>query len=128
MPRFLSQSANCCIAAPPPADYAFEIISNVICAGSASSYCIGNEGFVGKLYQRNHEWRIGISEPISPCRCSLFARSIILEQPLDIVELFLRAQHVAEAAAQFLDDAAGALHVDLARDFHSDVVAIVAAA
>ena len=41
--------------------------------------------------------------------------SIILQQPLDVIELLLRAGDVAEALAQFLDDAAGALHVDLAR-------------
>src|SRR5208337_2537905 len=56
-----------------------------------------------------------------PARC----RSIILEQPFDVIELFLRAQHVAKAAAQFLDDAAGALHVDLARHLHRIVVAVV---
>src|SRR5271169_2612688 len=55
-------------------------------------------------------------------------RSIILQQPLDVVELLLRAQHVAEAAAQFLDDAARALHVDLAGYFDRVVVAVVAPA
>src|SRR5580704_6119666 len=52
--------------------------------------------------------------------------SIILEQPLDIVELFLRAQDVAEAAAQLLDDAAGALHIDFARHLDAEIVRIAA--
>src|SRR6516165_4824524 len=55
-------------------------------------------------------------------------KSIILQQPLDVIELFLRPGEVAETLAQFLDDAAGALHVDLARDFHGSVVAIFAPA
>ena len=54
--------------------------------------------------------------------------SIILEQPLDVIELFLRPSEVAETLAQLLDDAAGALHVDLARYLDREVVAIVMAA
>src|SRR6516225_8787093 len=54
--------------------------------------------------------------------------SIVLQQPLDVIELFLRAGKVAEALAQFLDDAAGALHVDLARHFYRRVVAVFAPA
>ena len=53
---------------------------------------------------------------------------IILQEPLDVVELLLRAQHVAEAAAQLLDDAACALGVDLARHLHRVVVAVFAPA
>ena len=45
---------------------------------------------------------------------------------LDVVELLLRAQHVAEAAAQFFDDAARALHVNLAGHFDRVVVAVLA--
>ena len=41
--------------------------------------------------------------------------SIILQQPLDVIELELRAEALAEALAQLFEDAAGALHVDLAR-------------
>jgi hypothetical protein len=55
-------------------------------------------------------------------------RSIILQQPLDVIELFLRAGHVAEALAQFLDDAARALHIDLARHLDGGIVAIIVAA
>ena len=43
-------------------------------------------------------------------------------------ELLLRTQHVAEAAAQLLDDAACALDVDLARHLHRVVVAVFAPA
>src|ERR1700722_10546543 len=50
--------------------------------------------------------------------------SIILEQPLDIFELFLRAQRIAETAPQLFDDAAGALHIDLARHLDTEVVGI----
>src|SRR5207342_1685443 len=53
---------------------------------------------------------------------------IILQEPLDVVELLLRTQHVAEAAAQLLDDAACALDVDLVRHLHRVVVAVFAPA
>ena len=55
--------------------------------------------------------------PMRGSRCVRSRCLIILQEPLDVVELLLRAQHVAEAAAQFLDDAARALHVDLAGYF-----------
>ena len=48
----------------------------------------------------------------------------ILEQPLEIIELDLRAQRIGEAAAQLLENAARALHVDLARHFDIGVVVI----
>src|SRR6266702_4428977 len=51
--------------------------------------------------------------------------SIILQKPLDVIKLFLRAGKVAEPPAQFVDDAARALHVDLARDLHRRVVAVL---
>src|SRR5579862_4627118 len=51
--------------------------------------------------------------------------SIILEQPLDVIEFLLRAAHIAKPLAQFLDDAAGALNVDLTRHFHRRVVAVL---
>src|SRR3954452_16607803 len=54
--------------------------------------------------------------------------SIIPQQPLDIIELELRAEALAEAAAQLLDDAAGALHVDFAPDPYGGVVGGVAPA
>src|SRR5262249_40106627 len=41
--------------------------------------------------------------------------SVILEQPLDIVQLELRPHRIGKAAAQLLKIAAGALHVDFAR-------------
>src|SRR5262249_47228100 len=56
------------------------------------------------------------------------ARSEILQQPLDILKFELRAEALAEAAAQFLDDAARALRVDLTGHFDRNVVAVVAAA
>ena len=53
-------------------------------------------------------------------------RSIILEQALDVVELELRAERLAEAAAQLLDDAARPLGVDFAGHLHGGVVAVIA--
>src|ERR1043166_8857799 len=53
--------------------------------------------------------------------------SIILQQPLDVVEFDLRAKGFAEPAAQFLEDAAHALHVHFAGDFHRQIVELVAA-
>src|ERR1700683_2432267 len=54
-------------------------------------------------------------------------RSVILQEPLDVIELLLRTQHVAKPPPQLLDNAAGALHVDLARHFHREIVAVIAA-
>src|SRR3954454_3597312 len=65
---------------------------------------------------------------VKPAYDAFGKRSIVLQQPLDVVELELRAGGVAEAAAQLFEDAADALHVDLAGDFHGEVVAEVAAA
>ena len=61
-------------------------------------------------------------------RCVRSRCLIILQEPLDVVEFLLRTQHVAEAAAQLLDDAACALGVDLARHLHRVVVAVFAPA
>src|SRR5579884_1767329 len=61
-------------------------------------------------------------------RSSGLQGSIILQQPLDVIELFLRPADLAIPLAQFLDDAASALHVDLARHFDVVVVAVFAAA
>src|SRR5258708_18222176 len=55
-------------------------------------------------------------------------QSEILQQPLDVIELELRPRRIGKTLAQFLEDAARALHVDLARDFHRNVVAIIAPA
>src|SRR4029453_434997 len=57
---------------------------------------------------------------------AVFRRLEIPEQPLDIVELELRAEGLAEEPAQFLEDAPRALHVDLARHLDRGVVAVVA--
>src|SRR5690349_18786338 len=54
------------------------------------------------------------------------ARSIIFQQPLDVIELKLRAEALAEALAQLLENAAGPLHVDLSRHLDGGVVAVVA--
>src|SRR3984957_9634620 len=51
------------------------------------------------------------------------AISIILQQPLDVIEFDLRAGGIGEAAAQFFEDAAHPLHVDLAGDLDREVVA-----
>src|SRR3954451_12495812 len=52
--------------------------------------------------------------------------SISLQQPLDVIELDLRAVAVAEAAAPFFEDAADALHGDFAGDFHRQIVELAA--
>src|SRR5436190_12029018 len=56
------------------------------------------------------------------------SRSIILQQPLDVVEFDLRAVGIGEAAAELFEDAADALDVDLAGDLHREVVAEFATA
>src|SRR3954470_17658065 len=53
--------------------------------------------------------------------------SVILQQPLDVIEFDLRPGGVAEAATQFLEDAADALDVDLAGNLHREIVAEFAA-
>src|SRR5262249_27730725 len=50
----------------------------------------------------------------------------ISQQPLDVFELELRAEVLAEAPAQFFQNAPRALHVDLARHLDRRVVAVVA--
>src|SRR5215475_3912577 len=59
---------------------------------------------------------------LSSVVCPLFLE--IPQQALDIIQLDLRAERVAEAPAQFLENAARALHVDFARHFHGRVVAV----
>src|SRR5690554_371862 len=54
-------------------------------------------------------------------------KSEILQQPLDVIELELWAEALAVPLAQFLENAARALHVDLARNLDRGVVAVVAA-
>src|SRR6266446_6715277 len=49
----------------------------------------------------------------------------IPQQPLDVVELELRAEVLAEAPAQFFQNAPRALHVDLARHLDRGVVAVL---
>src|SRR5215471_13018860 len=49
----------------------------------------------------------------------------IPQQPLDVVELELRAEVLAEAPAQFFQNAARALHVDFARHLDRGVVAVL---
>src|SRR5690242_9444386 len=53
--------------------------------------------------------------------------SVILEQPLEVIQLELRAHALAETPAQLLEDAARALHVHLARHLHGRVVVFVTA-
>src|SRR5215472_12824245 len=52
----------------------------------------------------------------------------IPQQPLDVFELELRAEVLAEAPAQFFQNASRALHVDLARHLDRGAVAVVAPA
>ena len=49
----------------------------------------------------------------------------IPQQPLDVVELELRAEVLAEAPAQFFQNAARALHVDFARHLDRGVIAVL---
>ncbi len=49
----------------------------------------------------------------------------ISQQPLDVFKLELRAEVLAEAPAQFFQNAPRALHVDLARHLDRGVVAVV---
>src|SRR5439155_2592830 len=49
-------------------------------------------------------------------------RSIILQQPLDVIEFDLGTGRIGQAAAQFFEDPAHPLHVDLAGDFHGIIV------
>ena len=53
--------------------------------------------------------------------------SIILQEPLDVIEFDLRAVGVGQAPAQLFEDAADALDVDLAGDLDRVVVAEFAA-
>src|SRR5262249_35915035 len=56
------------------------------------------------------------------------ARSVILQEPLDVIELDLGPRRIAETAAQFLQDAAHPLHVDFARDHLRQLVADIVGA
>src|SRR6185436_20682045 len=49
--------------------------------------------------------------------------SIILQQPLDVVEFDLRTGRIGETAAQLFENPAHPLHVDLAGDLHRIIVA-----
>src|SRR6185436_20153706 len=53
---------------------------------------------------------------------TLRGASIILQQPLDVIEFDLRAGRISQTAAQFFEDPADPLHVDLAWDLHRIVV------
>src|SRR5579872_3495899 len=48
--------------------------------------------------------------------------SIVLQQPLEVIELDLRALRLGRAAAQLFENPAHALHVDLAGNLHRQVV------
>src|SRR5580704_8489802 len=86
--------------------------------------------------QRGEGWGEGVPTerpapltPPSPQRGEGEVRcSIIFQQPLDVIELLLRAGEVAKTLAQFLDDTASALHVDVAGNFDRRVVAVFAPA
>src|SRR5690242_17173086 len=61
-----------------------------------------------------------------PASAAQTGASVVLQQPLDVVELELRPRGIAEAAAQLLEDAADALHVDLAGDLLREIVDLAA--
>src|SRR5580700_8516868 len=49
-------------------------------------------------------------------------RSIILQQPLDVIEFDLRTLRIGEAAAQFFQNPAHPLHIDFAGNLHRQVI------
>jgi hypothetical protein len=59
-------------------------------------------------------------EPVST---SLENALIILQQPLDIVELDLRTLGIGEAAAKLLQNPAYPLYIDFAGNLHRQVIA-----
>src|SRR3954468_6357008 len=54
--------------------------------------------------------------------------SLVLEQALDVIEFELRSERLAKPAAQFFENAARPLHIDLARHLDADVAVEIAAA
>src|ERR1700694_4692631 len=48
---------------------------------------------------------------------------IILQQPLDVIELDLRTLRIGEAAAEFFQNPAHPLHIDFAGNLHRQIVA-----
>ncbi|MDB5628692.1 MAG: hypothetical protein JWQ51_1032, partial [Tardiphaga sp.] len=55
-------------------------------------------------------------------------RSIILQQPLDVIEFDLRTLRIAETAPQLFENAPDALDIDLAGNLDREILADVAAA
>src|SRR5262249_42998032 len=52
----------------------------------------------------------------------------IPQQPLDVIQLDLRTEGVAEPPAQFFENAARALNVDFTRHLHGRIVAVLVSA
>src|ERR1700761_1409283 len=59
----------------------------------------------------------------SPRMTPVSVTSIVLQQPLDVIELDLRTLRIGQTAAEFFENAAHPLHIDLARNLHGQVVA-----
>src|SRR6185437_1884809 len=56
-------------------------------------------------------------------RTTLSERSVILEQPLDVIEFDLRPRRIGETAAQLFKNAADPLHIDLAGNLDARIIA-----
>src|ERR1700692_3641889 len=69
------------------------------------------------------ERAVNRARPASPSASGRITDSISLQQPLDVIELELRARRVAVALAQLLENAAGALHVGLERHLRAVIIA-----
>src|SRR5262245_23868343 len=97
--------------------------------------CVGPRRHRQAVLARHHAPRgerraqgCAAADELSRPRRAVVRRLEIPQQPLDIVELELRAEGLAEAPAQLLENAPRALHVDLARHLDRGVVAVVAPA
>src|SRR5580692_8376044 len=55
------------------------------------------------------------------------ARSIVLEQPLEVIELDLRTLRVGKTPAKLFENPAHPLHIDLAGNLHRQIVAEILA-
>src|ERR1700754_1255797 len=77
----------------------------------------------------NHDARHGGHASLCPPYGTFALKdgSIILQQPLDVIELGLRPRRIGQSAAEFFEDAADFLHVDLAGDHLRQFVVIVRA-
>src|ERR1700732_4006890 len=55
------------------------------------------------------------------------SNSIVLQEPLEVIERDLRTRRIGETPAKFFENPAHPLHIDLAGDFHRQIVAEILA-